>query len=912
MSSLFNSFRLHLAPNTTKAIFQDRMPHQEKLKIASAMKAIDSSQRKEISSLSQRALYYNYCPSGNDEIVKSIASIQFTFNFTDQDWNEFFRACEPLQKGLNQGMQRAILLRVAAAFPKEKWDLFQKASRLIEMKHLSVQERLAVLNCLSFIDIDDDSIFQNTRELTHGLDNKEISFLLKELIEISPESKEMVVWLAKGQIKPAMSLLERLEILHTVEAECWVSPLIRSSMNMSGNEKLQLKKTVDAISGKGTPCTTDRIDWIASTLIKDEMDIDDKVSILNAIASHRSKFNNNTDLKNFIWKIQNFITSEMNAQNRIEVIHTLANSPADQQNSIISSAHQMIANTMNAQERLHIFNAVAPLSSEVRAQIFFIPYYLFNDSMTAENRVLILNAFIELSQEIRHNFSRFAQVFKMTQPQDVIQMLSAAAFSEAGVNILLIANSIIVPEMDLQDRLTILNQIADLNPSTEELRFIKEKTSDRIQAATSALERVQILSAVCLVCFELRNGPPLSSWQIQALIDQVILQIQTDPEELNINVLIASLSFPSMPEQSASAELIVNVDQLKENPLAVLQQALQLFDTHKSFPKIRYETAAGIDAVGIDEGGITRSFMTDLVNAICHPKPPKIRQLQMIETDIGLVPKAEDARPYQGMGMLFAVALNRHRSVLLGRHFHPILFKMMHLLTQEEMNHIPPDVTSLNDIPQAIQNKLLKLYLKDELPSAFGAPGMPEEALTAAVDAFVENGTINDWMANTILVSEREEFLSERGIQQILLATFAIAKSMQQRIKAPDQWNTAKGVSSEELRLKIEGELSKEGVLAAFDLETVENQNTNWLFQWIQEASSEQLERFVYSISGAPVVLPNQTFIIRSLPASHKLPAFHTCFYIIDLPRYNNYETFKEKLELSLQNIAAGNGIGLA
>jgi hypothetical protein len=198
------------------------------------------------------------------------------------------------------------------------------------------------------------------------------------------------------------------------------------------------------------------------------------------------------------------------------------------------------------------------------------------------------------------------------------------------------------------------------------------------------------------------------------------------------------------------------------------------------------------------------------------------------------------------------------------------------------------------------------------MPLVFGAPNMPEDELQGAVDAFIDEGTINAWMENVGGVTTKAEFLEERGLNPILLAVFTLASSMYQRLKIPAQWDTVKEASSETLRSKIEGDLSKDAVKLAFEHLQTDDPRKEWLLQWIDAASPQKLEDFVFCISGATVLSPHQKFGIDLQPPSTKMPSFHTCFYTLDIPEYDSYEVFREKLNAAIEYIKAGNGIGLA
>jgi hypothetical protein len=236
---------------------------------------------------------------------------------------------------------------------------------------------------------------------------------------------------------------------------------------------------------------------------------------------------------------------------------------------------------------------------------------------------------------------------------------------------------------------------------------------------------------------------------------------------------------------------------------------------------------------------------------------------------------------------------------------------MLHALTQEEINQIPANVSDCRDIPQAIQNKLLKCYFKSELRLVFGNGQMSSEDLDLAIDDFLQRDSINPWMNQTSGITSKEEFFAERGINPILLATSVIAKSMHQRLRTPDDWDQIKGANAEALQKKIEGVLDKRSVIAALNFLHQDEPSKNFLIQWINAATLKEVENFVFCISNSRTLVLGRGLDIAITAPSANLPAFHTCHFRMDLPRYENYEVFQGKLNLSIQYVLGGNIVGL-
>ncbi len=394
-------------------------------------------------------------------------------------------------------------------------------------------------------------------------------------------------------------------------------------------------------------------------------------------------------------------------------------------------------------------------------------------------------------------------------------------------------------------------------------------------------------------------------------IDWIILPLVTETWRERREELLQ----PAHSRNRHRTELIIDIEQLHANPTNALNQLLEQFEEDDVFPLIRYQTSAGIDRVGVDAGGISRSFVSDLMKALCHPNPPNQRKLPMTDTEKGLIPKVNHSRElpsYRSIGMICAAALDGFQNILIGHRFNPTLFQMIYALTRAEITQLPANLSRPSDIPQAIQNKLLKLYFKSELRLVFGPPDMTEEDLDLAIHNFVERDVINEWMKDISSITDKTTFLSERELDRILLATVVIGQSVQQRIEEPRLWDTVKGTSAKEFQKKIEGSLSKELVMAALSCQEPDDLRMNFVRQWINDATMEALENFVLCISGSTTLTEEQTLTINLQAASSIWPTFHTCSFTMDVPRYDTYEVFRNNLHASIAYIVAGNSIGMA
>jgi hypothetical protein len=337
------------------------------------------------------------------------------------------------------------------------------------------------------------------------------------------------------------------------------------------------------------------------------------------------------------------------------------------------------------------------------------------------------------------------------------------------------------------------------------------------------------------------------------------------------------------------AEIQLPSTLITQDPLALLSLLANEMQNSRSPLKIKY-----IDSEAIDGGGVSRDFVTKLLDALFKPGifPTMVPDLK---SDL-IIPKFSEkisAECYQGLGLIFADALKKE--VCTGCRFHSTLFQMLHSLTNEEIDKI--DTVHR----QEPYNKMLKLYLQ----SQYSSQQLNEDEL----NAFINNDTLPPFIKGG--VESKEEFLATTGIDEVIRSTLAIARHTKQRLVLRNQsWDEVKGNTPDDLREKIEGKLTKNDVLHALEnpsnhTGTVSNQK-GWLVRWINDATPTQLENFVYAISGSKALPLGKPLLIQDDADLNHLPIFHTCSYMVNIPCYQDYNTFKDKFERSLVDATKG------
>ncbi|MBX9743696.1 MAG: hypothetical protein K2X08_00615, partial [Chlamydiales bacterium] len=370
-----------------------------------------------------------------------------------------------------------------------------------------------------------------------------------------------------------------------------------------------------------------------------------------------------------------------------------------------------------------------------------------------------------------------------------------------------------------------------------------------------------------------------------------------------------------------AGSLEINRENFSKDPKKLLLDFYQAVKELRAFPRIQFKGEAGVDA-----GGLTREFVAKLFEAL-GTSPEKFGLFAEQTLEGSLVLKFDDQMTIElrncciAIGMVFAFALKNHQSIRTGQQFNKNLFHMLHVLDNDDIAFIVEKGQNLLDQNSNNYKLLLNKFYKKMHADLFAPLGASDEEVSAAISMFVDEGKIpacmNDIFAwsEDMTYSEKKEEIDDRMINHATLhATILVVMGMfnEGGIKA-SSWKEVKGESPTELKLKIEGfVVSKEGVLNALKINQKDSETETWLRQWVNEASEEELTRFVQFITGSTVLAPDTKLRVHLYTADSeeikwKLPNTHTCNTTIDIPNnYSDYKTFKEILTGSLRSVEHG------
>ncbi len=469
--------------------------------------------------------------------------------------------------------------------------------------------------------------------------------------------------------------------------------------------------------------------------------------------------------------------------------------------------------------------------------------------------------------------------------------------------------SLLTDQMSSSEKEEITNYISDIPDQdrdsviTHSLRLITDRMngSERLAIITD-VRNIPVQNRDALITDTLR----LITDQMNALERRlVIFGVKQIPNQERDSVIILALSLITEPNGFQIFEILIHLviqagflvdsaqlfdeERNPTTPHIPLIKLFALIGTEHPFPKIRY-----MGSPGVDQGGLTRDFVTSLMNALCHPNQKHWKMIENIEGYLPLISKDSKLSEWKqlqcckSIGAIFALAIQEDH-VNIGRHFHPTLYKMIHSLTEEEIY--------MKDLAQSNPHqKLIKIFLHNHYPNIF------QEISNEELDNFIATGKLSQ----TLIDKSIDENFFNDYVTGPVQAALQIAQTLRYRTVKSD-WQSIKGESPEVLQIRIEGAFTKEMVIDAFKanlLSETRQAQGEFLKQWIEESSENEVQRFLFAILGSETLSSNTQLdiqIINGWTDQHAI-AMHTCSGIMDMPSYTTYEAFKKGLETSIEN----------
>ncbi len=343
----------------------------------------------------------------------------------------------------------------------------------------------------------------------------------------------------------------------------------------------------------------------------------------------------------------------------------------------------------------------------------------------------------------------------------------------------------------------------------------------------------------------------------------------------------------------------INPDHITTDPTAILLRMPTAISRNRGrLPEVRH-VAQGQHLQGVDAGGLRRSLATGLFKEIFKDGQQKLPVIKRDDLFIPQIKPNEQLDPaqqntcYRGLGAILGVALgDQDLQIRVGQQLHPVVFKMMHSLTQTEINQF----SDSGEMPADLQQKMRRIYIETQYPHF-----SPEQVIGIANRTITENA----------LGAPIEDFYAESGIDEAIQATMVMAKSMTMTLLARGlQFERLKGATPEAFQVKIQGSLSKQVVLRALAFDS-DRAIALHLRRWIDAASDQQLGDLVECTTGIRTLPENGRLIVKGYSYDGN-PRFHTCGRQMDLYSTADYATFKVNLEASVGACLQGDRLSMA
>ncbi|HSX11602.1 MAG TPA: hypothetical protein VLF94_07810 [Chlamydiales bacterium] len=215
-----------------------------------------------------------------------------------------------------------------------------------------------------------------------------------------------------------MTAEERVDALHRAEIGDWSSRLYHDEMSIK--DKVQLKRAIEKFPAGS------EIERIASSLVTKAMSVEDRLSILDAVAALPAKE------PNIIKYIKySLITESMSASDIVLLLNAVAKLPAERFSSG-SNMRNLIGSAIDTGGVAQILNAVADLHPDEQEMIPTYALGLITKSMNAEDRVLILKAVAALPPLEREAICKctseeIVKIYSSLNAEETVLILKAVA-----------------------------------------------------------------------------------------------------------------------------------------------------------------------------------------------------------------------------------------------------------------------------------------------------------------------------------------------------------------------------------------------------------------------------------------------------------------------------------------------------
>lgn len=385
--------------------------------------------------------------------------------------------------------------------------------------------------------------------------------------------------------------------------------------------------------------------------------------------------------------------------------------------------------------------------------------------------------------------------------------------------------------------------------------------------------------------------------------------------------------------ESIPEEFRVNLDLLETSPKTILLELGQRFLlAGHPFPIITYETTLQGISEGIDEGGLSRDFISRLVKKLCDPATASEQKIRLNRDGFPLFVTHGDEQKdrielatMRTIGKLLALCYQPRSHCTTGDLFSKKVYNKISLLPwmQAAWGYFSPDeiiatYSRFVEIPtiervikgntQSIQSigvsELEKAYY---FLDTYGTEqlDLPPPSAPDLFDFFL-NPFNRETLRNALISTAN----SDQYFQAVVILTYELQNSL-----TPDLWANLQHAGGEALHDKIQGTLDPEILIQSLTIEqgavsdAKRDKTISFLYHWIRTTDPSHLQRLLQAITGNPTIGENKIFISLVGRDPSYLPVAHTCGCILELSvEYPNQMIFDQKLATFIDEALAGSG----
>jgi HECT-domain (ubiquitin-transferase) len=345
-----------------------------------------------------------------------------------------------------------------------------------------------------------------------------------------------------------------------------------------------------------------------------------------------------------------------------------------------------------------------------------------------------------------------------------------------------------------------------------------------------------------------------------------------------------------------------------------------------------------IGELGEDDSGLSREFLTSLFDSVCNPETSSViikeNETTPFPTPVSATSydhqknprypqlSPEEKRTFENMGKMLGYCFG-HADLVIGRRFNDTLFEIISTLSLDQVNSENLDIE--------VQKKIAKTI-------ALSRNGDTLQAFAKILDTPEDARTDDDWRMIASCIEfmpgmEREKF-SDQDFEEISLNAGLLRGNraqLQPYIENFLLWNLcreippmhmmAKGMrsvvgsralpASAVLSDNIQGKINKEYLISkVVSRNPILLDVCNFLKEWIQQATEEDLKRFLIYLTGGPSLPLNKNITLNySSNRDLLFPPSHTCFCALDFNEnplsidnldYSSQEKFNQVMQVTI------------